>query len=66
MEQVQTVHGQSHMEEAADSRCYICQFEEHLNRDCLRYNHKKSQGFVTNDDQILVLELMRNAMYEGR
>nr|GEX56093.1 zinc finger, CCHC-type [Tanacetum cinerariifolium] len=33
-------------------RCYICQSEEHLKRDCLRYNHKKSQGFVKNKDQV--------------
>nr|GEW91508.1 zinc finger, CCHC-type [Tanacetum cinerariifolium] len=32
--------------------CYICQSEEHLKRDCLRYNHKKSQGFVKNEDQV--------------
>ncbi|GJR62175.1 zinc finger, CCHC-type containing protein [Tanacetum coccineum] len=39
-------------------RCYICQSEEHLKRDCPRYNHKKSQGFVRNEDQDLSLELM--------
>ncbi|GJT88403.1 zinc finger, CCHC-type containing protein [Tanacetum coccineum] len=33
-------------------RCYICQSEEHLKRDCPRYNHKKSQGFVRNEDQV--------------
>ncbi|GJY11358.1 hypothetical protein Tco_0379543 [Tanacetum coccineum] len=33
-------------------RCYICQSEENLKRDCLRYNHKKSQGFVRNEDQV--------------
>ncbi|GKA09722.1 zinc finger, CCHC-type containing protein, partial [Tanacetum coccineum] len=32
--------------------CYICQSEEHLKRDCPRYNHKKSQGFVRNEDQV--------------
>ncbi|GKB91771.1 hypothetical protein Tco_0964043 [Tanacetum coccineum] len=26
--------------------------EEHLNRDCPRYNHKKSQDFVRNEDQV--------------
>ncbi|GJU08247.1 hypothetical protein Tco_1124677 [Tanacetum coccineum] len=26
--------------------------EEHLKRDCPRYNHKKSQGFVMNEDQV--------------
>nr|GFA47515.1 zinc finger, CCHC-type [Tanacetum cinerariifolium] len=26
--------------------------EEHLKRDCPRYNHKKSQGFVRNEDQV--------------
>ncbi|GJY04181.1 hypothetical protein Tco_0370121 [Tanacetum coccineum] len=31
---------------------YICQSEEHLKRDCPRYNHKKSQGFVRNEDQV--------------
>ena len=33
-------------------KCYICQSEEHLKRDCPRYNHKKSQGFVKNEDQV--------------
>ncbi|GJZ58142.1 hypothetical protein Tco_0613636 [Tanacetum coccineum] len=33
-------------------RCYICQSEEHLKRDYPKYNHKKSQGFVTNEDQV--------------
>ncbi|GJU67191.1 retrovirus-related pol polyprotein from transposon TNT 1-94 [Tanacetum coccineum] len=33
-------------------RCYICQSEEHLKRDCPRYNHKKYQGFVRNEDQV--------------
>ncbi|GKD25201.1 hypothetical protein Tco_1231415, partial [Tanacetum coccineum] len=32
--------------------CYICQSEEHLKRDCSWYNHKKSQGFVRNEDQV--------------
>ncbi|GKD95629.1 hypothetical protein Tco_1379526 [Tanacetum coccineum] len=32
--------------------CCICQFEEHLKRDCPRNNHKKSQGFVRNEDQV--------------
>ncbi|GKB63432.1 hypothetical protein Tco_0919618 [Tanacetum coccineum] len=32
--------------------CYICHFEEHLKRDCPRYNHKKSQGFVRNKDHV--------------
>ncbi|GKA57069.1 retrovirus-related pol polyprotein from transposon TNT 1-94 [Tanacetum coccineum] len=31
-------------------KCYICQSEEHLKRDCPRYNQKKSQGFVSRDD----------------
>ncbi|GJY51234.1 hypothetical protein Tco_0442081 [Tanacetum coccineum] len=26
--------------------------EEHLKRDCPRYNHKKSQGFVRNEDRV--------------
>ncbi|GJV00611.1 zinc finger, CCHC-type containing protein [Tanacetum coccineum] len=34
-------------------RCYICESKEHLKRDCPRYNHKKSQGFVRNEDQIM-------------
>nr|GFB19480.1 hypothetical protein [Tanacetum cinerariifolium] len=40
--------------------CYICQSEEHLKRDCPSYNHKKSQGFVKNEEHVssLVLELM--------
>ncbi|GJW64566.1 hypothetical protein Tco_0116450 [Tanacetum coccineum] len=33
-------------------RCYISQSEEHLKRDCPRYNHKKFQGFVRNEDQV--------------
>ncbi|GJT07084.1 hypothetical protein Tco_0841546 [Tanacetum coccineum] len=55
--------GQRDMEQGTDSawsklqekssrlRCYICQSEEHLKRDYPRYNHKKSQGFVKNEDQ---------------
>ncbi|GKD61332.1 putative ribonuclease H-like domain-containing protein [Tanacetum coccineum] len=43
--------GQSHKEEAADS-CYICQSKEHLKRDYPRYNHKKYQSFVKNEDQV--------------
>ncbi|GJR23356.1 zinc finger, CCHC-type containing protein [Tanacetum coccineum] len=56
--------GQRDMEQGKDSawsksqvrssrlRCYICQSEEHLKRDCPRYNHKKSQGFVRSEDQV--------------
>ncbi|GJV17777.1 hypothetical protein Tco_1363100 [Tanacetum coccineum] len=56
--------GQRDMEQGIDSvwlksqgrssrlRCYICQSEENLKRDCPRYNHKKSQGFVRNKDQV--------------
>ncbi|GJU87057.1 hypothetical protein Tco_1294603 [Tanacetum coccineum] len=33
-------------------RCCICQSKEYLKRDCPRYNHKKSQGFVKNEDQV--------------
>ncbi|GJV57133.1 hypothetical protein Tco_1458138 [Tanacetum coccineum] len=33
-------------------RCYICESKEHLKRDFPRYNHKKSQGFVRNEDQV--------------
>nr|GFB58504.1 zinc finger, CCHC-type [Tanacetum cinerariifolium] len=33
-------------ERSSRLRCYICQSNEHLKRDCPRYNHKKSQGFV--------------------
>nr|GEV48435.1 hypothetical protein [Tanacetum cinerariifolium] len=32
-------------------RCNICQSEEHLKRDCPRYNYKKSHSFVRNEDQ---------------
>nr|GEW15860.1 P-loop containing nucleoside triphosphate hydrolases superfamily protein [Tanacetum cinerariifolium] len=32
--------------------CYICQSGQHLKRGCPRYNHKKSQGFVRNKDQV--------------
>ncbi|GJR80159.1 zinc finger, CCHC-type containing protein [Tanacetum coccineum] len=38
-------------ERSSRLRCYICQSEEHLKRDCPRYNHKKSQGFVRIEDQ---------------
>nr|GEV30722.1 ribonuclease H-like domain-containing protein [Tanacetum cinerariifolium] len=56
--------GQRDMDQGTDSawsksqerssrlRCYICQSEEHLKRDCPRYNHKKSQSFVRNEDQV--------------
>nr|GEW37518.1 zinc finger, CCHC-type [Tanacetum cinerariifolium] len=37
-------------ERSSRPRCYICQSEEHLKRDCLRYNHNKSQGFVKVSD----------------
>ncbi|GJT44120.1 zinc finger, CCHC-type containing protein [Tanacetum coccineum] len=54
--------------------CYICQSEEHLKRDCPRYNHKKSQGCVRIEDHVYgfgangydtvdVMMAMRNAMY---
>nr|GEZ14253.1 zinc finger, CCHC-type [Tanacetum cinerariifolium] len=33
-------------------RCNICQSEDHLKRDCPRYNYKKSQGFVRNEDLV--------------
>ncbi|GJU76688.1 zinc finger, CCHC-type containing protein, partial [Tanacetum coccineum] len=32
--------------------CNICQSEEHLKRDCPRYNHKKSQGYVRIEDHV--------------
>nr|GEX41294.1 zinc finger, CCHC-type [Tanacetum cinerariifolium] len=32
--------------------CYICQSEEHLKRDCPKYNHKKSQGYVRIEDHV--------------
>ncbi|GJS79988.1 hypothetical protein Tco_0729869 [Tanacetum coccineum] len=32
--------------------CYIFQSEEHLKRDCPRYNHKKSQGCVRIEDHV--------------
>nr|GEZ22581.1 zinc finger, CCHC-type [Tanacetum cinerariifolium] len=32
--------------------CYICHSEEHLKRDCPRYNHKKSQGCVRIEDHV--------------
>ncbi|GJT16557.1 hypothetical protein Tco_0875263 [Tanacetum coccineum] len=43
-------------------KCYICQSEENLKRDCPRYNHKKSQGFVRND-QVSGYGAMGNAVY---
>ncbi|GJU50878.1 zinc finger, CCHC-type containing protein [Tanacetum coccineum] len=39
-------------ERSSIMRCYICQSEEHLKRDCPKYNHKKSQGFVRNEDRV--------------
>ncbi|GJY93256.1 hypothetical protein Tco_0509038 [Tanacetum coccineum] len=33
-------------------RSYICQYEEHLKRDCPKYNHKKSQGYVRIEDHV--------------
>ncbi|GKE30288.1 zinc finger, CCHC-type containing protein, partial [Tanacetum coccineum] len=39
-------------ERSSRLKCYICQFKEHFKRDCPRYNHKKSQGLVWNEDQI--------------
>ncbi|GKB45386.1 hypothetical protein Tco_0896139 [Tanacetum coccineum] len=32
--------------------CYVCQSKEHLKRDFPMYNHKKSQGFIRNKDQV--------------
>ena len=32
-------------------KCYICQSEEHLKRNCPKNNRKKSNGFVKKDDQ---------------
>nr|GEU36554.1 retrovirus-related Pol polyprotein from transposon TNT 1-94 [Tanacetum cinerariifolium] len=32
-------------------KCYICQSEDHLKRNCLKNNHKKSTGYVQKDDQ---------------
>ncbi|GKC89706.1 hypothetical protein Tco_1150355 [Tanacetum coccineum] len=50
---VHIVRGQSHREKAANSGViYVSQSEEHLKRDYPRYNHKKSQGFVRNEDQV--------------
>ncbi|GKB37363.1 zinc finger, CCHC-type containing protein [Tanacetum coccineum] len=39
-------------ERSSKLKCYTCQSEEHLKRDCPRYNHKKSQDFVKNKDQV--------------
>nr|GEY39174.1 RNA-directed DNA polymerase, eukaryota, reverse transcriptase zinc-binding domain protein [Tanacetum cinerariifolium] len=39
-------------ERSSRLKCYICQSEEHLKRDYPRYNHKKSQGFIRNKDQV--------------
>ncbi|GJS44935.1 hypothetical protein Tco_0595056 [Tanacetum coccineum] len=33
-------------------KCYIWQSEEHLKRDCPRYNHKTSQDFIRNEDHV--------------
>ncbi|GJS79394.1 retrovirus-related pol polyprotein from transposon TNT 1-94 [Tanacetum coccineum] len=32
-------------------KCYICQSEDHLKRNCPKNNHKKSTGYVKKDDQ---------------
>nr|GEZ25172.1 hypothetical protein [Tanacetum cinerariifolium] len=32
-------------------KCYICQSEDHLKRNCPKNNHKKSLGYVNKDDQ---------------
>nr|GEV99348.1 retrovirus-related Pol polyprotein from transposon TNT 1-94 [Tanacetum cinerariifolium] len=32
-------------------KCYICQFEDHLKRNCPKNNHKKSTGYVKKDEQ---------------
>nr|GEY41423.1 retrovirus-related Pol polyprotein from transposon TNT 1-94 [Tanacetum cinerariifolium] len=32
-------------------KCYICQYEDHLKRNCSKNNFKKSIGYVKKDDQ---------------
>nr|GEW56011.1 retrotransposon protein, putative, Ty1-copia subclass [Tanacetum cinerariifolium] len=32
-------------------KCYICQYEDHLKRNCPKNNHKKSTGYVKKDEQ---------------
>ncbi|GJZ61269.1 retrotransposon protein, putative, ty1-copia subclass [Tanacetum coccineum] len=32
-------------------KCYICQSEDHLKRNCPKNNHKKSTGYVKKDEQ---------------
>ncbi|GJS67950.1 retrovirus-related pol polyprotein from transposon TNT 1-94 [Tanacetum coccineum] len=32
-------------------KCYICQFEDHLKRNCLKNNRKKSTSYVKKDEQ---------------
>nr|GEW58268.1 retrovirus-related Pol polyprotein from transposon TNT 1-94 [Tanacetum cinerariifolium] len=32
-------------------KCYICQSEDHLKRNCPKNNRKKSSGYVNKDDQ---------------
>ncbi|GKE11755.1 retrotransposon protein, putative, ty1-copia subclass, partial [Tanacetum coccineum] len=32
-------------------KCYICQFEDHLKRNCPKNNHKKSTGYFKKDEQ---------------
>ncbi|GJT33553.1 zinc finger, CCHC-type containing protein [Tanacetum coccineum] len=32
-------------------KCYICQSEDHLKRNCLKNNRKKSTGYVKKDEQ---------------
>ncbi|GJT45799.1 retrotransposon protein, putative, ty1-copia subclass [Tanacetum coccineum] len=33
-------------------KCYICQSEDHLKRNCSKNNRKKSTGYVKKDDQL--------------
>nr|GEY27635.1 zinc finger, CCHC-type [Tanacetum cinerariifolium] len=32
-------------------KCYICQYKDHLKRNCLKNNHKKSTGYVKKDEE---------------
>nr|GEV88633.1 retrotransposon protein, putative, Ty1-copia subclass [Tanacetum cinerariifolium] len=32
-------------------KCYICQSDDHMKRNCPKNNHKKSSGYVNKDDQ---------------
>nr|GEU42455.1 retrovirus-related Pol polyprotein from transposon TNT 1-94 [Tanacetum cinerariifolium] len=50
-------------------KCYICQSDDHMKRNCPKNNHKKSSGYVNKDDQPsssgLIYDGSENAMEAG-